>query len=75
MTVPAEVILKTIELTSVEPLWLLHGTGPKYRRANEAVWVGFEPATAARQLIRTALELAERRDAVSMASITSEVAH
>src|SRR6516164_11559478 len=31
VTVPAEVILKIIELTSVEPVWLLHGKGPKFR--------------------------------------------
>ena len=32
VTVPAEVILKIIELTSVEPIWLLHGKGPKFRQ-------------------------------------------
>lgn len=31
ITVPGEVILRVIELTSVEPMWLLHGPGPKYR--------------------------------------------
>src|ERR1700728_3797126 len=31
VTVPAEVVLKIIELTSVEPIWLLHGQGPKFR--------------------------------------------
>ena len=31
VTVPAEVILKIIELTSVEAVWLLHGEGPKFR--------------------------------------------
>jgi hypothetical protein len=29
--IPAEVVLSVIELTSVEPAWLLHETGPKYR--------------------------------------------
>ena len=33
VTVPAEVILKIIELTSVEAGWLLHGEGPKFRHA------------------------------------------
>ena len=33
VTVPAEVILKIIELTSVEAVWLLHGEGPKFRNA------------------------------------------
>src|SRR3954447_16860561 len=31
VTVPAEVALKIIELTSVEPMWLLHGEGAKFR--------------------------------------------
>ncbi len=31
VTVPAEVILRFVELTSVEPPWLLHGKGPKFR--------------------------------------------
>src|SRR5262245_11576383 len=31
VTVPAEVILRVIELTAVEPTWLLHGQGPKFR--------------------------------------------
>lgn len=74
VTVPAEVLLKTIELTAVEPLWLLHGTGPKYRRASEAAWVAFEPAAAARQLIETALQLAERNDAQPIPSAEGEAA-
>src|SRR5208337_556658 len=32
VTVPAEVVLKIIELTSVEPVWLLNGKGPKFRQ-------------------------------------------
>ena len=32
VTVPAEVVLRIIELTSVEPVWLLHGNGPKFRQ-------------------------------------------
>jgi Peptidase S24-like len=31
VTVPAEIILRIVELTSVEPVWLLRGDGPKYR--------------------------------------------
>ena len=31
MTVPAEVVLRFIELTGVEPAWLLHGQGERYR--------------------------------------------
>jgi len=31
VTLPAEVLLRFVELTLVEPLWLLHGEGPRYR--------------------------------------------
>ncbi len=31
VTVPAEILLRFIELTSVEPLWLLHGQGERFR--------------------------------------------
>src|SRR5215203_4184101 len=31
VTVPAEVVLRIIEMSSVEPMWLLHGRGPKFR--------------------------------------------
>ena len=37
VTVPAEVMLKFVELTSVEPLWLLHGQGPKFRASAPAI--------------------------------------
>jgi hypothetical protein len=33
VTVPAEVLLRFIELTGAEPAWLLHGQGEKYRGA------------------------------------------
>ena len=36
VTVPAEVVLKIIELTSVEPSWLLHGKGPKFRHTGSS---------------------------------------
>ena len=60
VTVPAEVVLKIIELTSVEPIWLLHGQGPKFRAdrpsrpeslAGSGVSVGV--------LLRTALQMLE----------------
>ena len=34
---PAEVMLRFITTTDVEPLWLLQGTGPKYRVQEPAV--------------------------------------
>jgi Peptidase S24-like len=60
VTVPAEVVLKIIELTSVEPMWLLHGEGPKFRsggpgRADSLVGSGLSVGV----LLRTALQMLE----------------
>jgi hypothetical protein len=30
ITVPGEILLRIIDVTSVEPKWLLHGTGPRF---------------------------------------------
>jgi hypothetical protein len=60
VTVPAEVVLKIIELTSVEPAWLLHGKGPKFRHdgptRNDAA---SPPAMTVGALLRTALQILE----------------
>jgi len=64
VTVPAEIILRIVELTSVEPVWLLRGEGPKFRAK------AIEPATpgeglagsSVATLLRTALERLERKD-------------
>jgi hypothetical protein len=61
VTVPAEVVLRIIELTSVEPVWLLRGEGPKFRHArSDRREAGASPATTIGALLRTALELLER---------------
>lgn len=60
VTVPAEVILKIIELTSIEPSWLLHGKGPKFRQGlPERRDGGASPAMTVGALLRTALQLLE----------------
>jgi hypothetical protein len=60
VTVPAEVILKIIELTSIEPTWLLHGKGPKFRQgAPERRDLGSPPSMTVGALLRTALQLLE----------------
>src|SRR3954454_10896470 len=61
VTVPAEVVLKIIELTSVEPAWLLHGRGPKYRQSprGERTDLPTKPAMTVGALLRTALQLLE----------------
>ena len=53
MTVPAEVILKIIELTSIEPSWLLHGKGSKFRQGGlERRETGTTPAMTVGALLR-----------------------
>lgn len=61
VTVPAEVILKLIELTDVEPMWLLHGKGPKIRSQNpERSDDANGPPVSVGALLRTALHLLEK---------------
>jgi len=63
VTVPAEVILKIIELTSVEAVWLLHGEGPKFRHVrSERAGSGPTPSVTIGALLRTALQLLEKDD-------------
>ena len=61
VTVPAEVVLRIIELTSVEPTWLLHGTGPKFRQESRAERsdAASQPGMTVGALLRTALRLLE----------------
>ncbi len=72
VTVPAEVVLKIIELTSVEPIWLLHGEGPKYRstrpgRPEALVGSGVSVGV----LLRTALQILESDETSKSASAAS----
>jgi Peptidase S24-like len=61
VTVPAEVILKIIELTSVEAGWLLHGDGAKFRHGrSERGSSGATSSVTIGALLRTALELLEK---------------
>ncbi len=62
VTVPAEVVLRIIELTAVEPGWLLHGKGPKFRQQPRMDHsdVAAKPAMTVGALLRTALQLLER---------------
>lgn len=60
VTVPAEVVLKIIELTSVEPAWLLHGKGPKFRHTNPVRNDAAAPQSmTVGDLLRTALQILE----------------
>ena len=62
MTVPAEIVLRIIELTRVEPMWLLHGKIPKYREPTSEPPIEPEATTpqVVSSLLRTALQLLER---------------
>ncbi|HEV3163610.1 MAG TPA: S24 family peptidase [Isosphaeraceae bacterium] len=60
VTVPSEVVLRFIELTSVEPIWLLHGVGPRFRTMPPQD-EGFGSATSVKTLLRTVLARLESR--------------
>lgn len=62
VTVPAEVILRFVELTNVEPMWLLHGRGPKFRVNFPSAETSDPPSTVS-QLLRTALRKLEEHEA------------
>jgi hypothetical protein len=64
VTVPAEVVLKIMELTSVEPVWLLHGRGPRFRQLprSDGHDSATKPAMTVGALLRTALQLLENEE-------------
>jgi hypothetical protein len=63
--IPAEVVLRIIERTSVEAEWLLNGTGPKYRPVKpDERDQGRTPTQEACALLREALVLLEEGKAV-----------
>ena len=63
VTVPAEIILRVINVTSVEARWLLNGNGPKFRHARiEHIETTFPNQSALRALLRAALDLLEKRE-------------
>jgi hypothetical protein len=73
VTVPAEVILKIIELTNVEPMWLLHGRGPKFRSAapDRSETTGGAGVSVG-ALLRTALHMLEQGEVASPTLIVSK---
>jgi hypothetical protein len=60
VTVPAEVILKIIELTSIEAGWLLHGEEPKFRHVGPDRQMGGQTTMTVGTLLRTALQMLEK---------------
>ncbi len=66
VTVPAEIILRIVELTAAEPVWLLRGEGPKFRPklptlAATGLGQDFDGSTIP-MLLRAALERLEERE-------------
>jgi len=66
VTVPAEIILQVVELTSVEPVWLLRGEGPKFRPTSPPPCPadGLKSSSVA-SLLRAALERLEQKEKTS----------
>src|SRR3954447_6238489 len=63
VTVPAEILLRFLEVTSVEPRWLLHGDGPRFRTlppSPGACPPSSESHPAAETLLGQVLQLMER---------------
>jgi hypothetical protein len=56
VTVPAEVLLRFVELTGVEPLWLLHGKGSRYRSLPPSLESNNNTTQPVSALLRKALE-------------------
>ena len=72
VTVPAEIILRFIELTCVEPVWLLHGTGARFRAFSESA--GSAGSNSVRELLCIALErLEQQRDIATESAQGSRV--
>ena len=69
VTIPAEVVLRIIELSSVEPMWLLHGEGPKFRPASprRSEIVGGQ-GVSVRALLRTAIQILESNETAKQGS-------
>ncbi len=66
VTVPAEIILRIVELTAVEPVWLLRGEGPKFRSKDPALGpngsIDDLDGQSIPMLLRAALERLERQE-------------
>jgi hypothetical protein len=60
VTVPAEVLLRFLELTQVEPRWLLHGTGPLFRDGGGGEAASPSGPASVVSLLRTALSQLEQ---------------
>lgn len=65
VTVPAEVVLRIVEMTLAEPTWLLHGKGPRFRNSSSSPLDSASGEdTSVTGLLRAALRRLEDREAV-----------
>jgi Peptidase S24-like len=62
VTVPAEVVLRFVELTGVDPLWLLHGEGPRFRTAPPSVKSSGGAEHSVEALLSRALQRLSRKE-------------
>lgn len=69
VTVPAEVLLRFIELTSVEPLWLLHGKGPQFR----SIGSNGNGSNSVESLLRSALHQLETKNSRMPAEFSQSI--
>jgi hypothetical protein len=80
VTVPAEIILRIVELTSVEPVWLLRGEGTKFREngpnsalANQSRTMEGLATSPITTLLRVALERLEEKERTFESRVGSPV--
>ncbi len=75
VTVPAEVVLKVIEMTAVEPVWLLHGQGPQFRLPKSfAMPNGRGVSQSVGEMLRTVVTLLEKNHGASAKPHTGRLA-
>lgn len=60
VTIPAEVVLSVVELTSVNPSWLLHGKEPKFGNPGQPSSGQPSESTSVSSLLRAALKKLEQ---------------
>ncbi|CAN5842141.1 hypothetical protein BH23PLA1_BH23PLA1_05070 [soil metagenome] len=65
VTVPAEILLRFVELTGIEPNWLLNGMGPKFRKSvstpSPSLMDRLDSGTSVTALLRQALHRLEQQ--------------
>jgi len=71
VTVPSEVMLRFIELTAVEPLWLLYGRGPKLRSTAPQLDAPVGTASSVQSILRAVLQRLESHSSSGPSQVSS----